>query len=318
MKLLKERNHDPKAEAAGEAAGPRRIDVVQQWFQAVVTHPGGVEEGVDSPQARQLIPLARDKLEQVILRSKNLTAQERLSIYANAYYARLVECLGECFPVFKRAVGEEVFNGFAFEYLQRYPSRSYTLNRLDQHFARFLEETRPDRSEEGSAPQEVSWPDFMIDLATLEWTIGQIFDGLGVEHERTLTADDLKGVQAEDFARAELIPVVCLRLLAFRYPVNAYYTAVRQAGEKEEVPIPEPARELVAITRRDFVVRRYPLTPPQHALLGELQKGRKVGEAIASAAEVSEIDDEKLAAELHSWFHFWTAEQFFQSVRLFE
>ena len=105
--------------------------------------PEGVDEGVDSSEAQQLIRLGRNQLEQVILRSKSLTARERLSIYANAYYARLVECLGECFPIFKKALGEEVFSGFALEYLQRYPSQSYTLDRLGDHFSRFLQEDAP-------------------------------------------------------------------------------------------------------------------------------------------------------------------------------
>lgn len=293
---------------------PPTLDIVQKWFQAVITHPDGVEKGLDSPEARKLIPLDRGRLEQVVSRSNTLTAQERLSIYGNAYYARLVECLGECFPVFREAVGKEVFNGFAFEYLQHYPSRSYTLNRLDEHFARFFEETRPDRGEDGGRPSEVNWPDFLVDLATLEWTIGQVFDGPGMERSRTLTADDLQAVEARDFARAKLTPVVCLRLLTFRYPVNAYYTASRRAHQDERLPIPEPAAEFVAITRHDYVVRRYSLPPPQHALLKALQAGDTVGEAIASASQMIQLDDEQLAGEIRSWFHFWTAEQFFQCV----
>ena len=108
------------------------------------------------------------------------------------------------------------------------------------------------------------------------------------------------------------MPVVCLRLLSFRYPVNAYFTAARQAEEGEEVPIPEPAAEQVAILRRDYVVRRYPLTAPQHALLQAIQAGSTVGEAIAAAAAASDLDDDALATALRSWFRFWSAEGFFQ------
>jgi len=289
---------------------PRSLDVVQRWFQAVVTHPGGAREGAASPEAQALIRLNRGELEAVVRRSRNLTAAERLSIYANAYYARLLECLGACFPMLKRALGDEVFDSFAFEYLQRYPSRSYTLDRLGENFARFLDETRPDR-ETGGAPD---WPDFLIDLATLEWTIAKVFDGPGVEGQALLTPENLQAFSAERFAEARLEPVVCLRLLAFRYPVNAYYTAARQAADGEEVPIPEPADERVAILRRDFVVRRYPLTATQYTLLERIQAGATVGEAIAAAATASDLDDDALAAGLRAWFRFWSAEGFFRSV----
>lgn len=284
---------------------PQSLDVVQQWFQAVVTHPGGVAGGIAGEDAQCLIRLDRTELEQVVRRSGNLTAEERLSIYANAYWARLLECLGDGFPVLRTALGEDVFDSFAFEYLQRYPSRSYTLDQLGERFSQFLDETRPPDAE---------WPDFLVDLARLEQTLAKVFDGPGVEGQRLLTHDDLQGLPPERFAGARLVPVVCLRLLAFRYPVNAYYTAVRHAEEGEAVPIPEPAEELVAVLRRDFVVRRYSLSRPQHALLEAVRAGATVGQAIEAAAGASEAGDDALAADLQAWFRFWTAEGFFQSV----
>ncbi|HKI06240.1 MAG TPA: DNA-binding domain-containing protein [Thermoanaerobaculia bacterium] len=293
--------------------GPRSLEVVQRWFQAVVSHPDGVEGGAVSPDAQELIRLDRGELEAVVRRSRNLTASERLSIYANAYYSRLLECLGGCFPVLKQALGDDVFDSFAFEYLQRYPSRSYTLDHLGKDFPRFLDETRPGR-EEGEDSEGVDWPDFLIDLATFEWTVAKVFDGPGVEGQALLTPEALQSFPPERFAEARLVPVPCLKLLAFRFPVNAYYTAARHAEEGEEVPVPEPAAEQVAITRREFVVRRYPLSPPQHALLTEILAGATVGEAITAAAGASELDDEALAAELRAWFRFWVAEGFFVSV----
>lgn len=280
-------------------SGPRSLDAVQRWFQSVVTHPGGVAGGVEAAPELQL--------ETVITRSRNLTAAERMSIYASAYYARLLECLEAYYPVLRNALGEDVFQSFAFEYLQRYPSGSYTLDHLGDRFASFLEETRPD---DGS-----TWPDFLIDLAILEWNLTKVFDGPGVEFQPLLTPESLQSFPAERFGEARLIPVPCLRVLAFRYPVNAYYTAARKAeDEGEEVPLPEPAPEHVALTRRDFVVRRYPLTAPQHALLKKILEGAKVGEAIVAAAEVSDLEDDALASELQAWFRFWAAEGFFQAI----
>jgi hypothetical protein len=288
----------------------RSLDVVQRWFQAVVTHPGGIEGGAASPEAQELIRLNRGELEAVVRRSRNLTAAERISIYANAYYSRLLECLGVNYPILKQALGEEVFDSFAFEYLQQYPSRSYTLDHLGESFAKFLDETRP-APEEG---EEVGWPDFLIDLATFEWAVAKVFDGPGVEGKTLLTPEALQSFPPERFAEARLVPVPCLHVMTFRFPINAYYTAARRA-EGEEVPIPDPGEEHVALTRRDFVVRRYPLTSPQQALLREVLNGATVGEAIeAAAAAAGDLDDEALAAELRAWFRFWVAEGFFVSV----
>jgi len=296
-----------------DPGAPRSLDVVQRWFQSVITHPDGVEGGAESEEAQRLIRLNRGELEAVIGRSQSLTATERMGIYANAYYARLLECLAAYFPMLQKTLGQEIFEGFAFEYLQHYPSKSYTLDRLGENFARFLDETRPE-PEEGEEPGTVGWPDFLIDLAKLEWAINRVFDGPGVEGQPLLTAEALQTFPAERFAEARLVPVPCLRLLTFRFPVNAYYTAIRRAEEGEEVPVPDPGPEHLALTRRDFVVRRYPLTPTQHALLEKLLAGAPVGEALAAAAETSCLEDDALAAELQSWFRLWVAEGFFQSI----
>ena len=297
----------------GPFGAPRSLDVVQRWFQAVVTHPEGVEGGVESEEAQRLIHLKRAELEAVIGRSRNLTAAERMGIYANAYYARLLECLAAFFPLLQKALGAEVFDGFAFEYLQHYPSKSYTLDRLGESFTRFLEETRPE-PEEGEEPGALGWPDFLIDLSVFEWNLNQVFDGPGVEGKPLLTAELLQTFPPERFAESRLVPVPCLRLLAFRFPVNAYFTASRHAEEGEELEIPDPAPEFLALSRRDWVVRRFPLTLAQHALLEKILAGATVGEAIAAAADVSGLDDEALGAELQSWFRIWVAEGFFQAI----
>lgn len=285
------------------------LSAVQRWFQAVITHAGGAEEGVRAEETLDLIESGSGDAGDVIRRSARQTPLERISIYAGAYYARLLECLGGCFPILKRALGEETFDSFAFEYLQQYPSRSYTLDRLGEHFCRFLEETRPNAEEGG-------WPDFLIDLATLEWTIGRVFDGAGSEERDLLTPEVLEKFPADRFAEAKLSIVQGFELLAFRYPVSAYFTAVRRAAEDEDVPIPGPGAEHVAVFRRNFVVRRYPLAEPQYELLHKLQAGAAVGDAIAAAAARMDEDDDSMAATLQSWFRFWSREGFFAAISL--
>ena len=309
--------------------GPE-LDIVEQWFQAVITHPGGVASGLGSEEAQRHLPVAPGELKTVVAPSRNLTAEERLGIYAHAYYARLLECLVDCFPLLARALGADVFESFAFEYLQRYPSRSYTLDRLGEDFPRFLEETRPEgdpADPSGEATGSPSWSDFLIDLARLERAIARVFDGPGVEGQPLLRPEDLETLGPERFAAARLQPVVCLRLLDFRYPVNAYYTVARQAMQEEEtgeeaaeVPLPEPAAEYVALTRTDFVVRRLSLPPFRHALLKALAGGARVADAIAEAAEsaeagdIADLPEADLAAEIRESFRLFAAQGFFRSV----
>ena len=282
---------------------------IQRWMQAVVMHPDGVVEGLKSPAAREQIDASADEAEKVVTRSKALTAVERLSIYGNAYYGRLLECLREEFPAVTHALGEETFDAFAVAYLQNYPSRSYTLTQLGKNFPRFLAETRPER-EEGEP--EVSWPEFLIDLAAFEWTFSEVFDGPGAEGKEVLHPATIQAVPADCWLEARLVGVDCLRLLALRYPVHAYFTAVRR---KEEAVMPEPADTFLAVTRRQFMVRHYELSRPAYVLLTALLAGRPVGEAIGLAAEAAGPEIDRLAADLRQWFHDWAAEGFFQALQ---
>ena len=69
---------------------------IQRWMQAAVMHPEGVAEGMRSAEARAAIDAGR--ADQVLTRSKALTALERLAIYGSSYFLRLLECMREEFP----------------------------------------------------------------------------------------------------------------------------------------------------------------------------------------------------------------------------
>lgn len=291
------------------SGGTHGLGRLQQWMQAVIIHPQGVREGIASSEARRHIDIEAAQVGEVIRPSQALSSVERLHIYGNAYYARLLECLGQEFPALKHAVGDEAFAVFAFGYLQRYPSQSYTLADLGRRFPAYLCETRP--TVEADQAGQSGWPDFLIDLATLERTYSEVFDGPGPEDGQILKPDDLAAIPAEEWPVARLVLVPCFRLLRPRFAVHEYASAVR----RHEAPSPPQAEATyLAITRRDYVVRRYPLLREQYELLAALVEGLPVGEAILRAVESSAANLDTLAAQLQGWFRQWAAAPFFRAV----
>ena len=292
----------------------RDLARIQRWMQSVITHPGGVESGLESAHARHEIDVAADQIETVILRSNARTSVERLKVYSNAYFSRLLECIRDFFPATVHALSKEIFDQFAFAYLQRFPSSSYTLSRLADHFLLFLEETRDQFfvTEGTSQGPNENWSDFYIDLAHLEWNIEQVFDGPGVEHQSLFTVNDLATIGEQRWPEARLIPVVCLRLLALRYPVNDYYSAFRK---QQDPAIPVSADTFVVLTRREYVVWRFTISKPQFDLLSAIVQGKPVGLAIEQAAEGAENLNE-FANSLRNWFRKWAAEGFIERIEL--
>jgi len=287
---------------------PKELARIQQWMHSVITHPEGVEAGLDSPATRTLIDVAPGEVEDVICRSSAQTSIERLHVYANAYYARLLEVLDSEFPALVHALGEELFQDFAFGYLQQYPSQSYTLSDLSAKFPEYLAHTRPLRE---SVDAEPDWADFLVDLATLERTYSEVFDGPGVEGKRLLQADDLRAIAPGSWQRVRLVPVPCVRLLSLRFSVHEYATAVRRQ-ENPSLSMPSPT--WLVVTRRDYVVRRVAVSEAEFAALAVLVGGGTIAASLEAAENRWSGDFDQLASEVQRWFRDWSAAGYFQSI----
>lgn len=283
---------------------PRGLRTLEHWLQAVVTNPAGVLGGLASAEAQQHIDVAPEQIEEVLTRSHSLSATSRLAIYGHAYLARLQECLRAEFPVLLQALGADLFTLFTLEYLKNYPSRSYTLNRLGENFPRYLAESRP----EADAPvsERESWPDFIVELATLERAFAEVFDGPGIEGKKILDRDQLFRVPRETLLEARFIPIVCFRLLSFRYPVSEYFNAVRR---KENPDLPSPAQTYLAMDRRDYVVRIHELGKPQYELLVALTNGSTL-----SKLANDQTEPECFVTTALAWLGDWTARGFFATL----
>ncbi len=284
------------------------LDQTQRWMQAVITHPGGVVTGIESEEAKRFLDVGVSTVERVVSRSRSLSALDRLELYANAYFARLLECLRSEFPLLRRAVGEEIFDEIAIGYLQSYPPRNYSLNRLGDHVACYLAETRPAGDLKGDDDR---WADLCVDLAALEWAVGEVFDGPGCEGERLLDAEQLWAVPAARQPAVVLDSVPSLRLLASRYPLRDYYAALRDG---RDVAPPAPRESFLALTRRNYVVQLHELTHGQYVLLAALGEGVCLGQAVERTAAVVDSWSEAFAPRLAEWFREWAEAGFFRTV----
>jgi hypothetical protein len=243
-----------------------RLDLrgIQTWMQATMIEP----------EARA----SDEELERVVRSTPGLPARARIELYRSGYRMRLVECMRATHPALRHALGDELFDAFAAEYVERNPSRSHTLLELGAQFADHLAATRPD----GHLPaaERESWPDFVIDLARLERLFLEVYEGPGAEGERLAGGDDLPAAPDPGWLGARVEAVPCLRLFRSRFPVGPYLLAARR-GERPELP--PPGRTWIALCRRDYAVTLAELDAPGHQLLGALAAGADLRQAAAAA-----------------------------------
>jgi hypothetical protein len=280
---------------------------VQRWMQTVIMHRGGVAEGVDSPEARNCVDITLADLETMIRPSRALSSADRLEIYVNAYYARLMECLDEEFAVTRYALGNELFGAVTFGYLQSHPSQSYTLGQLGANFPTYLAQSRLHAL---AAPGNVgpTWVEFVIELARFERLLYEVYDGPGTEHGEALRPEDLANIALPAWEELRLVVAPCLRLEPFDHPVHEYWAARKDGGEPCP-PGPLPTR--LAIYRRDFVVEHRELADVEFPLLSAIAAGSTLAQAIAAAIDSSTRGGAEFEGSLAEWFRHWAADGYF-------
>jgi hypothetical protein len=144
----------------------------------------------------------------------------------------------------------------------------------------------------------------------MERAFNQVFDGPGVEGKQTLNAD--QSIQTtERFMETRFVPVVCLRLLAFRYPVSKYFTAVRN---NENPSFPEPDKTFLAVTRRDFVVCLHELSWLQYDVLEALVAGQTLREVVGLVTRKTNLNHQMLKSMVFAWINDWVEKGFFASI----
>lgn len=285
----------------------RSLKSLQHWFQAVITDPHGVESGISGEAASSALALQPNELERVILPSLRVSSLDRISIYANAYFARLTECLREEFPALLHALDEETFAAFAIGYLEAMPPHSYTLANLGARFAEFLATTIP--HDEGTA--EADWGLFLVELARLERLYSEVFDGPGDEGEPGLTIEKIKAVSPEQWENMKFFPLNSLRLIELAYPVHEYASAVRKGLEPE---LPERQTTWLLVWRHQFIVRRKAISRREYLMLRVLCQDGTLRDALSVVSRSS--DDADLSEhELFVWFSEWTSTGLFRDIR---
>ena len=265
---------------------------LQRWMQEVVVHPGTVEDAIESDGAVREIP--SERLSDVVLSSHSMTSAERIGVYHGMYLMRMEEALETDYPVIRYHLGDHQFGHLVREYVQRYPSTSYTLNRLGDHLPQFF----LDDSE---------WPEaaFLHDLARLELAMTEVFDE---EESPVLGATELEAVPAEMWDESRLLPVPAFRLLAFKHAVIPNLVAYH-----EDRPSPSPRRRAtwVALYRRDYSVLRLELARAEYDLLKAIVSGAPLGEALATAAASK---SQRQQAKVFRWFRTWISEGLFAAI----
>lgn len=236
-------------------------------------------------------PLPRERLEACFSGTPDLSAGERVAIYANMYVWRLVDALRETFPKLVRHLGDERFAALAEDYLRRNPSDHHDVGRVGRRLAAFLREY-PD-------PER---PD-LADLAELEWARHEVFFAPPAE---AAGPEAFAGLTPEAFARTGLVLSPALRVIVLDHAAAPLW---RRLEDGDPLDPPSPGASAVAVWRSGFEVFHCALPLDEAVAL----EGAAAGDDLARiCAAFADRDDPAAAA--HAALSSWLQEGWIVSV----
>ncbi len=174
--------------------------------------------------------------EQFLVGSAELSAAERIGIYADMYLWRLTDSLREDYPKLAALLGDERFLALAEAYAREHPSDRPDLGRFGRHLPAFLRRfPAPERAD-------------LADLAALEWARSEVF----FEAPATpIARDALARLRPEAFPDARLQVVPAVRVLVLDHDAAAVWSRLEK-GEGAGEPLAQ--RVAVAVWRAGFEV----------------------------------------------------------------
>jgi hypothetical protein len=286
---------------------PTRIDSTaelrsfQRLMAAVVVRPLDAEDNLQSKwiDGRPMEKVAAE----FIKPNDRLTSFERLQLYNQMYWYRILEAMRDDCPGLQAALGEERFSRLSKAFLSRFPSRSFTLRNLCSRLEKFIRD-----NPRLTAPRTA----LAVEIARFEWAQTVAFDG-----------GALPVVAAEDLART---PPTRLRLglqpyltlLSLSFPIDTYVLSVKRRdamrSEASNAPdsklarksvrrarLPRPAPTFVAVHRHNNRLFYKRLDPAAFRILGALDRGTTLTRAIAAAGP------KVRPSQVRAWFASWMA-----------
>ena len=210
-------------------------------------------------------------LEALVNGDERLSAAERVGIYADAYFYRLLECLGEDFPATQAVLGTDNFAALVKGYLLEHPPTEPSILHAGLYLADFLNDH----------PLAERWP-FIADLARLERAVLDVFHAAD---SLPLRIEALQTVPLEKWPALKLRTHPSVDIVHSEWRIADVLHTVEQGREWTD---PKHEEASVLVWRQNALVNYRALEPVERDALVIVAKGASfaaVCEAMAAGAE---------------------------------
>ncbi len=190
----------------------------QTLFWRAISWPTGVRSFL-----AQTDESTRQAFARTFVSSPEFGSEERMDVYADAYFWRLHEVLEGMFPVLSWLVGPAAFRNVVTDHVLALPSRNPNLRRYGSTVASFLS----DHVITQSAPH-------LAAVARVEWAMVEVLD---LADAPVADLEQLKAHPLPDWPRLELHTSNTVRLFESPWNFNGIWKVFRTGGPPAQAPL---------------------------------------------------------------------------------
>lgn len=245
----------------------------QLLFWTLITAPEGVADGLRG------LDMKSEDLARVITGDERLDPLQRIDIYANAYFFRLLDILRGDYSALVAAVGDDHFHNLVTAYLAALPSEHPSVRNVGERLPRFL----------ATHALAVERP-WLAELARLERARVELFDGPDAD---PLALDDLRALAPEAFVTLPLPLVPSLMLLDVEHAVDEVF---RAAEDGQPIAPPAAGALTLLVWRQDLTVYHRRVDALERRALERARDGAPFGVVCDAIAEALPVDEAGPAA----------------------
>lgn len=247
----------------------------QELFWRAIVHPTSVRDFLSQADED-----TRARFAATFAGSDAFSAVDRVEVYAQAYFFRLLDVLATQYPVVQGYLGKDDFHDAVTDFLLVHPSRSPNLHDLGDPFPEFL----------SAHPAAKAHP-FLPGFARVERALAHAIDAA---FGHPLAATAVASLPVARWPEFRLVPSAAR--------VEAAWDmrgARRDLREGRPLPAPEPCAATL-VWRRGHVPVFRPTTPLEEVLLPLLAGGTSFF-ALCASTESAGFDAGALSAALQGW-----------------
>lgn len=283
---------------------PDSLKEVQQWFGSIIGRPIDVNSQMN-PISPSGVPMEEESW-RYIAPSPSLQPAQRIQIYNQQYWWRLLSTLQEIFPTVTRLFGYHDFNqAIAIPFLTKYPPNHWSLHFVGSRLLQWVEEDYHEND------KELVWNAVKMDWAFTDGFIAPSYPPIDLS--KLPTPGDLSSILEETLYLQPHVQFFEMPYDMFLFRIDFLQQDADYWIDNDFPPLPllpegEKAFFIVyRLRNNDVTVEKVSKT--EYLLLQNFREGSSV-DAICQWLETQdEVVSQEAGENLHNWFQNWTLNQ---------